>query len=602
MSPIGDPANVFLTDIQHHGVLQTRDGLATANLTSDQIYTLEAVSLTFATASVIFSFLAFYWFVRMRRSFRQDLIMLLIQSDMMKAFWLMVCPIIYFISGPIRTETAFCQVSAFFLTAAIESADIAVLMIAIHSALYIFRPRRSGGETGLYPYRRYAYALWFVLPILLAAIVPITGGHFVDTGPHCYLPTKPLWYRTSLSWIPRYIIFGVIFLVYGWVYLYVGCRFRRLQQDQRRASTHSCGSAHKERRNRREQIQDVPPTPPIVHHGLREPSPSRIANTKRDRQQSAVSDVSSLTLDDEDTTSLSLLQEARQENCLVSWNWVEADYNDTSQSHFRRERSLSNLVSPTLASFTAETPEDTLPSPIRPALCHQTPPVATQSNLNGQSVSRSISKPVSMRHSTTADSLPSLRGILHRGPPRNSDNDAASSSPSVYLTQSTTEAALRKSRDRMRRQLRLLFIYPLIYVAAWIAPFISHVYRYDDDDDASQPFALLLMNVASLCLGAAIDCCFFSAWEKPWRHLRGGFWEGLARRLKLRPRRRIAGGRTREEELRDATAAIQRRTQEDMEHQATAALERSRPIKRLRQWWDAEDGQLESQSDGITND
>ena len=40
-------------------------------------------------------------------------------------------------------------------------------MIAIHSALYIFKPRVSSGEGGLYPYRKLAYTVWLVYPILM---------------------------------------------------------------------------------------------------------------------------------------------------------------------------------------------------------------------------------------------------------------------------------------------------------------------------------------------------------------------------------------------------------------------------------------------------
>jgi len=42
-------------------------------------------------------------------------------------------------------------------------------MIAIHSALYIFKPRVSSGEGGLYPYRRTAYAIWIIYPLTMVS-------------------------------------------------------------------------------------------------------------------------------------------------------------------------------------------------------------------------------------------------------------------------------------------------------------------------------------------------------------------------------------------------------------------------------------------------
>lgn len=50
-----------------------------------------------------------------------SLIMLLIQSDMFKAFWFMVYPIVTFVNGPVNSHSTFCQVNGFFLAVGIES-------------------------------------------------------------------------------------------------------------------------------------------------------------------------------------------------------------------------------------------------------------------------------------------------------------------------------------------------------------------------------------------------------------------------------------------------------------------------------------------------
>lgn len=47
--------------------------------------------------------------------------MLLIQSDMFKALWFMVYPIVTFTSGRPSSHSTFCQVNGFFLSIGIEA-------------------------------------------------------------------------------------------------------------------------------------------------------------------------------------------------------------------------------------------------------------------------------------------------------------------------------------------------------------------------------------------------------------------------------------------------------------------------------------------------
>jgi hypothetical protein len=50
-----------------------------------------------------------------------SLVMLLIQSDMFKALWFMIYPIVVFIRGPVPSSSTFCQVNGFFLALGIEA-------------------------------------------------------------------------------------------------------------------------------------------------------------------------------------------------------------------------------------------------------------------------------------------------------------------------------------------------------------------------------------------------------------------------------------------------------------------------------------------------
>ncbi|KAK8051024.1 hypothetical protein PG993_002409 [Apiospora rasikravindrae] len=567
------------------GVDKNPDGLP-VSFTPHTLYILESVSLSLSTISVFAALVAFYWFVRMRRSFRQDLIMLLIQSDMMKAFWLMLCPIVYFIQGtPVDTADTLCQVSAFFLTSAIEASDIAVLMVAIHSALFILRPQRSGGENGLYPYRRYAYAAWFVIPLILAAIVPITGQRYVNTGPHCYLPVQPLWYRMALSWVPRYIIFAVIICTYSGLYLFLGFRFYRLQLDQRRASTNTGPSGFRGHVKCMSRSREPPPTPTLASHGLLGPSPPRTAVDQapdHERQQSITSTVSTLKLDDR-APHMTQLRKSQSEP--VPWNWVESDFQAQSQPQTRQFGPDS--ASPTTVSFALDASGITPPEPVLRDAPKEEGLEMAHSNLPWQQRSGGADR------SARVPSWPLQSGGSSTQPFTRPANHASSSS--IHLTQSVTEDALYQSRMKMRKQLRLLFVYPLMYIITWIAPFVSHIYTTADPDHQEQPFGLLLTSVASLCIGAAVDCCFFSSWEQPWLHLQGGFIEGFARRVRFGTHKKTMG-RTREEQLRDASAALDRRNQEIAEREAAAALHRERPAPRSRDWWDT----LEEEEIGTT--
>ena len=627
--------------------------------------------------------------------------MLLIQSDMMKAFWLLVCPLAYFFHGPVDPSGVFCQVSGFLLSASIEAADIAVLMIAVHTALSLIRPHSSSGETGLYPYRRFAYLCWAVVPLVLAGIVPLTGARFVDDGPNCYLPSNPSWYRLMLSWVPRYIIFLVILLTYFGIYAYVRFQLARFCRDQRRASSQSMASVTAEccynrfqsrRQNtypphpvqhhflqprypkRKGRSTSLPATPPIAQHGLldsEEASPVLATEEPRNRQVSGGSTINSLKLE-KTRQQLAIPKAARlaaQTNRII-WQPVfdqEAPIplrSTISKTGTTRNFSdaTTTVAIPAPAAGDTTTSEENL-SP-RTSLAPSRQPSMAQT-------SRSLWRR-SLGHTeagarSVALSLYNIVDILRLGPPQraepgNSNSPSAAGPEEVYLPTDETEEAMRRSRDRMERQLRLLFVYPAIYVLTWIAPLVAHatgferefgreVRYWEDGSDfrpgaertngtsvggaseyppSASPFGLEVATVISLCVGAAVDCCFFSAWEKPWRHARRrqgggvvcGFLADLAACLHLRnpassgspptehrrrslladceflplPRRstgssgssgwmglglvlgrRVRPGRTREEQNRDARLAHLRRDQEALD-----SSERARQRERAR--------------------
>lgn len=52
-----------------------------------------------------------------------------------------------------------------------------------------------------------------------------TSLPYTSSGAFCYLPTRPIWYRLALSWIPRYLILSTIMVVYLAIYIYAKHKF-----------------------------------------------------------------------------------------------------------------------------------------------------------------------------------------------------------------------------------------------------------------------------------------------------------------------------------------------------------------------------------------
>ncbi|KAK4454198.1 G protein-coupled glucose receptor regulating Gpa2-domain-containing protein [Podospora aff. communis PSN243] len=565
---------------------------------------LMILSLTFASVSVLSTLFTLYWFVRMRRGFRHELIMLLVQSDFVKSAAFVVFPIVGLARGNIESDSAFCQVSGFALALGIESSDIAVLLIALHSVMYIFRPR-----SGLYPYRRIAYLVYYLFPIVVASLAFIDGPGYENVGHYCYLRAGRGWRRMALSWIPRYVVGISIVVIYAFIYIYI----RRRMYDYERRSSNSPPPP------RRSQL------PRITRHGLIPSMP----NSRRgsgidsivDKQHHRRSDstVSSL----EDTHHATTAGRARGRTMParppIDWNW----------SGFQQPRSSVDNPFPEDAHdpLSPNRPDapSTVPTPT-PAYFPDANRAPSTPDIHGgdhdessvtssQTVWRRPISPKSPARPGTADrppahranvSLPNILTMLRRGPsphphpPAPIEQDphsphhmvAASTVDSMPILISADQSDVARNRDKIRRQLRALFAYPLVYLIVWVFPFVSHVMGYDDAVRPGDPFWLLVLGIISLCVQGTVDCALFAAKEKPWRHARRGFWEAITSKLFWGWKENVwgdfgAAGRTREEMMVDGRLARQRRDGEIMaEQNLRASLPFSR--KEVREWWDVD--------------
>lgn len=149
-------------------------------------------------------------------------------------------------------------------------------------------------------------------------------------------------------------------------------------------------------------------------------------------------------------------------------------------------------------------------------------------------------------------------------------------------------AGVTKNREKIRRQLRSLIVYPLAYMCIWVFPFVSHVMGYNDSLNPSEPAWLMVVGLVSMCVQGTVDSLLFAIREQPWRYARGRFWSAVGRRLASSVNfwTRDAGwgwrwrgdgvmgggaaGRTREEMLVDGRLARERREEEIVFERARA--------------------------------
>lgn len=534
-----------------------------------------------------------------------SLILLLIASDFAKSLWFVLYSSAT-LTHSLSTDSGstFCLVSGFFFAVGIEASDAAVFLIALHWTVYIFRSNKAAGESGIYPYRYLAFAFYVLLPAMMASLAFLTRfPAYVDTGQYCYLPAKPWWVRMSLSWIPRYINMTLIIAMYCASYVYIRKKMRRFSRQHVSVPT-----SHRERR--------IPDTPPLSSHGL---IPSTLESRRisfRVPSRGSLEGSPAFAADDGIGFRDSL--RFRLDRLSVSsirsriWPWQGLDWEADMGAH----PSSSGLVSPRTGG--AEPTLEIMEAghglqPPRPSLStlklgeklgslqpRQSP---SAGRISLEFYRRPVSSTMEEDERFKGDRLNAGRGhhlngsqmhiftMLQQGPSLEREGDPTPSTPIASLDYEALESdGIARGRDRIRRQLRLLFIYPAVYACVWIFPLISDVIGYDEDQD-EKPYWILVASLVSLCVQGLADTIVFCLREKPWRHVKGGFWENLGmfmNGLSFESRNEI--GRTREEMFHDGSRARLRR-EEEMEREQRAS--RMSPgctpqVSVSRNWWDVE--------------
>lgn len=84
-------------------------------LTASQRHDIQVMATVTSSISIAGALVTFYWFCMMKRNFRRDLILLLIGGDSGKTLWILAFCIVTFRDGPVASESAFCQLSGFWI-------------------------------------------------------------------------------------------------------------------------------------------------------------------------------------------------------------------------------------------------------------------------------------------------------------------------------------------------------------------------------------------------------------------------------------------------------------------------------------------------------
>jgi len=403
---------------------------------------------------------------------------------------------------------------------------------------------------------------------------------YVNDGTYCYLPVRPFWYRLALAWVPRYLIFMIILGIYASIYLYVRAKFRGFTELGR---AHSDDSTEGSQQQEGPSNGSLPQTPPLALNGLIPDS----------RQNSAA----------KSTSTLETIQNSPLSTTSGAHRFIWANLISVSPPSPTND---SDTTSDLMVARSPITGPST-PQPLSPAIAitlPSTPPSVFSSTVNTPSRTRiaTWNDPYITRvHPTpgstaTAQSVVDIFTVLENKP---GQSEALTPISQLRLTNSRGQnlavVEMLGTRDKIRRQLRFLFIYPLVYIGMWLLPFVSHILQYRDRFTKDPPFVLICLTTICVASQAAVDCWLFSTREKPWRHIPGNnksffgslrFWSGWKGVSK---RRVVHGpGKTRDEMFREARAAYRRRD-EEMAQQRTENVNMGNngDSKKERSWWEA---------------
>ena len=196
---------------------------------------------------------------------------------------------------------------------------------------------------------------------------------------------------------------------------------------------------------------------------------------------------------------------------------------------------------------------------------------------------------------TPVNPMPVIKDLVKSHNPKARPRKFTDASSPIHVTnndgnEDPAPSPAERHRD-IKRKLRLLFIYPLIYMLMWTLPFVMHCLQYTDYYSQNPPYALAVLVTAVLALQGAVDSVLFSTREKPWRHLnKSRFWGWGIQWGKSKIMGESREGRSSEEAAYDNRQALSRRDEEAGALETTQGVGKlPRPgYKRETSWWEQE--------------
>lgn len=343
--------------------------------------------------------------------------------------------------------------------------DFSTLFIAIHGALQIFRPAIGEFDTGdgLYPYRNYVFAATLIVPVVVSSLAFANPDFpYTAQGAFCGLPPSPPWWRLGLAWIPRYIIGLTVTGLAISVYAYVEWKFHAFSKASRRASTITITVDH--------------PAGPSLLALDSNTSPESVQEDKERRPSVTSLRLPKQTLQDPPVTGPPEIQSLKEVRSLLD-NRPEPEIKELlPQGRKQSVCTVSSTFSRTSEKSSASVKQRT-------------------SNLQSGSAEFSHSRSLPAIPATPADfTLPSSDSPLN----------SHESPNSVH-------------RRQLRQQLRLIFIYPIVYIVLWIPPMVLNVFQFFPKYQLKLPSWLAIFATICFMLMGFVDCIVFLWREKPWR-------------------------------------------------------------------------------------
>lgn len=102
---------------------------ASAILAGQQSHTISLVTSSTAFVSIFAALCAAYWFYMIQRSFRRDLVALLIAANTYKSLWLFVQSLVMMTEAGLKTNSAFCQAAGYMLQSSIETCGMSICVL-----------------------------------------------------------------------------------------------------------------------------------------------------------------------------------------------------------------------------------------------------------------------------------------------------------------------------------------------------------------------------------------------------------------------------------------------------------------------------------------